>query len=515
MPILYNSIIMFFFLALLPALPFIFLFSEKRRGNMLQRLGLINLISNKGVGIKRIWLHALSVGEVKSALPLVNALKEQYIKQQSDSESICLHEDQLKEHQPKKDQLNYELIITASTRTGFAVAQDLFLDRSTPTTSSVNSSKFFKLQPTSDSSCASVPSFTSTAIQVGYFPYDLPFSVKKICSVVDPDLVIIMESDLWPGFLWHMRDKLIPVFLVNGRLSKSSSDGYMLFRRLFAQIFSLFSKIMVQTELDRARFVKIGVDAQKVTVTGNIKFDQPMPSLDLLRSKTDNLNGFENGLSRRYILAGSTHPGEEEILLSAFVELKQTPLFHDLGLIVAPRDPGRAINIKNIFNAKGLKAQLLSGSSFLYNPENRGQYLTIVPERNISLHTPEKVEIDDIIIVDKMGILSQLYSICDIAFIGGSLLPFGGHNPLEPSLFSKPVIFGIHMDDFKEVAETMLSNGAAFMVKDKDELLGTLSMLLNDRAMAQQTGENAGRLVEKGRGAVDKILSVIQNSCDL
>lgn len=449
---------------------------------MLQRLGIVHLISKKMSRTKRIWVHALSVGEIKSALPLVNALKKLTV-----ADSMAQHQfshifDQQHRDSPHEkfrsevDKSNYEIIITSSTRTGFALAQELFA------------------------------SSAGTDIQVGYFPFDFSFSVKNICSRVDPDLVIIVESDLWPGFLCHMQERRTPVFLVNARLSESSFNGYMLLKKIFAAVFSLFQTIMVQTEVDKARFVNIGVNANKVKITGNMKFDQPLPSIP-----DDTRLILDSHLQRRYLLAGSTHEGEEEILASVFIELKQNPRFHDLVLIVTPRDPQRSLSIKNSFNKVGLNCQLLS----YYG--NMEQYFSLISDRfnhnTESVDILEKYSTQDVLIVDKMGILAGLYSICDIAFIGGSLFPFGGHNPLEPSLFAKPVIFGTHMDDFKEISDTMLSNGAAFTVKDEHELLETITMLLDDKKLAKSAGQSARKLVENGKGSVERILSVIlQNS---
>lgn len=444
---------------------------------MLQRLGWIQLISKKTPDIKRIWLHALSVGEVKSALPLVNALKKKYLYQIIPADS--------QNHQSSNHSPNYELIVTASTRTGFAMAQQLFSDM----VQSPPLSSFFISGSSGISKQTSVMS-----IQIGYFPFDLPFSVKSISSRIDPDIVIIVESDLWPGFLWYMNDKKVPLFLVNARLSKSSFEGYKRFSNLFTPLFSLFEKIMVQTNIDKERFVKIEVPESRVVVTGNIKFDQETPKTDI-----PDLDKLKNH-NQRYILAGSTHEGEEEILASVFRELKKNFALkkesennsgpHDLKLIIAPRDPKRAVDIKKMLNAKFLISNKDDSQKYGDKYDNYAN--------------------KDIIIIDKMGILASLYSICDIAFIGGSLVPCGGHNPLEAAIFSKPVIFGPHTDDFREITETMLLNGAALMVKDRDELLETITMLLNDTELAERVGQNAGRLVVNGRGAVEKILSYIR-----
>ncbi|MBF0232493.1 MAG: 3-deoxy-D-manno-octulosonic acid transferase [Desulfamplus sp.] len=457
---------------------------------MLERFGLINSILNKAPGAKRIWIHALSVGEIKSALPLVNSIQNKLeiptSKHQASSKlqtSLSLQTSSEQE----TDSGNHpccELIITASTQAGFNMAQEIFIKSD----SQLIQSKF---------------------IQVGYFPFDLFFSIASISSRIDPDLVIIVESDLWPGFLWHMHKKKIPVFLVNGRLSKSSLEGYALLRRLFASVFCLFETIMVQTDNDKAGFLKIGVPEQKIKVTGNIKFDQPIPEI----KQIENLEHLKADFSGRFLIAGSTHPGEEEILLSVFKKLREDiglkqrsefdeiklsefdeiklSGFDDLKLIVVPRDPQRSIKIKKMFIAEGVNCQLASSCDFPCS----FQWLSD--------------SMNDVIIVDRIGILAALYAICDIAFVGGSLVPFGGHNPLEPALFAKPVVFGPYMDDFKEVSDTLLVNGAAFMVKDSNDMLETLKMLLDDEDLISKTGNNAVRLLEDGRGAVERILSII------
>lgn len=496
--VLYNFLLLILFAALLPFLPLVLLFSEKRRTNMLQRLGLIHLVSNKKEGVRRIWVHALSVGEAKSAVPLVRALKERYENQK------------------------VEIIVTVSTRTGFAVAKDCFLDPSAP-----------------------------YAHGMGYFPFDFFFSVQSICKRIDPDLVIIVESDLWPELLWYLHGKSVPIFLVNARLSLSSLKGYLRFRKIFTPLFSMFTLIMAQTQEDRKRFVRIGVPREKITVTGNIKFDQPVPEIDekilhlFLQANQRDIdeNGalYDRSHNRlhdrccRFLLAGSTHPGEEEVIASVFRELRKQ--FSNIYLIVAPRDPGRALEVKKLFDP----AHLADKEMISHSPLSV-EYLTTLTagmeknkysakktedatEDTVGAHTCEQelplgaqniplplcgsVFPHDVVIVDKMGTLAALYGICDIAFVGGSLIPFGGHNPLEPALFSKPVLFGPHMTDFMEVADTLFSNGAAFQVADQHGLLTTLTRLLNDSSLAARTGDNGGRLFAAGKGAVDKIMSII------
>ena len=223
MIILYNIFLYFFFIIFIFFLPFILLFSKKRRANILKRLGIINIIPEKKSDKKRIWIHALSFGEVKSAYPLIKAL------------------------QNKKD---FELIFTASTKTGFDKACNLFLKKK-----------------------------NLLVNQVGYFPFDFLFSLKQICSKIDPDIVLIIETDLWPNFLLYMKKRKIPVFLINARLSSRSFKKYMWFKNFIGFIFSLFSIIMVQTNEDKIKFKKLGINTNKIKVLGNIKFDQNPPEI--------------------------------------------------------------------------------------------------------------------------------------------------------------------------------------------------------------------------------------------
>ncbi len=426
MLILYNLLLHLALLILLPALPLVVLFSKKRRKTILQRSGLISVpvkLKNK----RRIWVHALSVGEVKSALPLIKELRKQ-----------------------KPD---HSIIFTTSTLTGFQTARDLFLT----------------------SVCPLVDGLT-------YFPYDLPVSVKNCFKAIDPDLVVIVETDLWPNFLYRMHRLNIPVILVNARLSKRSLKGYLKMKSFFRMAFSWFSIISVQTEEDARRFRLIGLDDQKIIICGNIKFDQD--PYELTNSSITAISELIRGASKNQILlAGSTHEGEEDILGNLLKEAKASGW--PFTLVIAPRNCDRSPGIVRLLSSQGHQAETLS---------------EIMMRK--SVHT-------DCVVIDKLGILSGLYGFCDIAYIGGSLVNRGGHNPLEPAAFSKPVLFGPYMTDFELIARWLVDGGGAFAVLDAVELRQKTQALLLSDDLKEKTGKRAKQVFTANQGAVAKNLKLI------
>jgi 3-deoxy-D-manno-octulosonic-acid transferase len=418
---LYKTIINILFIILLPVLPFVYLFSEKRRANLLPRFGLRTGLFLKQEGEKRIWIHALSVGEVISSLPFVTALKEQH--------------------------KEMDIVFTASTKTGFDMAEHLFLKKE-----------------------------GGLVDQLGYFPFDLGGCVKKIRRLIDPDVVIIVETDLWPNFLYEMTKKNIPVILINARLSKSSLRGYLFFRKFFAHFFSSLTLIMAQTSVDKRRFQRLGIDPDKILVTGNIKFDHPLEDMDKKKIK-----GMRDrfGMQRQtqVFVAGSTHEGEEKILCKVYKNVKKK-----FSMILAPRDPKRCPELLSYFLSNDVQAVLMS----------KMDELKACPE---------------VILVDKMGELFQLYSICNVAFIGGSMVQRGGHNPLEPAAFSKPILFGTDMSDFLLISKLLLDHGGAKRVKSEQDLSKALETLLENNLAQQQMGTKNFEVFSRNSGAVQRIIT--------
>lgn len=424
--ILLFTVIVLGFPLIVPAI----LISEKRRKTVFQRLGLTSMPNGIGQNSKHpaqqpIWIHALSVGEVLSAIPLIKALAIRF------------------DHR--------KIFVSVSTKTGFKIASK---------------------------------HFSTTTDAVFYYPYDLFFAVKRIAGKVDPALVVIVESDIWPNFLFEMRKRHVPVVLVNARLSQRSQKGYQRFKFFSKPLFLLLAHICTQSREDARRFMTLDVPAGRITVSGNIKFEQeysplPMTAIENLRQR------LQLQPLQKILLAGSTHKGEEEILLAAFDRLKQE--FDDLLLIVAPRNPERAGSVQRIFQSAGLAAVLMK-SLELRKPATRY----------------------DVLVVDTIGVLKSLYALADIAFVGGSLVNCGGHNPLEPAVFSKPILFGYDMSDFAEIADMLVTESGAVRVRDAKSLYRATSKLLRDDQKANEMGQRALNVFTANKGAVEQTLKVIE-----
>ena len=428
---LYNIL---FFIVMTLGIPLIIpmvLISDKRRRTVLQRLGIARLpreLTRKRPDTsekKRVWIHALSVGEVLSSVPLVKGLKE------------CSN--------------TGEIVFSASTKTGFDIAKQYL---------------------------------ANTVHSIFYFPYDLTFSVKHIVQRIDPAVVVIVETDIWPNFLFEMKKRQVPVILINARLSKKFFFGYKRLGLFAKQVFLNFFHICTQSLEDAGRFQELGVPFHRITITGNVKFDvthqiQSSQETDSLRQSMHIQN------ARKIFLAGSTHPGEESMLLDAFSRIKNQA--GDLLLIVAPRNPERAGSVSRMFNSAGYSVGLMKELKKI----SSGKRL-------------------DVIIIDTMGLLKKLYAIADIAFIGGSLVNCGGHNPLEPAAFSKPIIFGHDMSDFADISRMLLDAKGAVRVKDAKDLYKALVSLMENDKSALEMGKNALGVLTANKGAVEKTIKVIK-----
>lgn len=409
----------------------IVLLSGKRRKTFLPRLGLkslpkeINKNRSRASGKKAIWIHALSVGETLAAVPLIEEVKDRFI--------------------------NREIYFSVSTQTGFEIAHSILKE---------------------------------TADAIFFFPYDLLFSVKYIIKKINPALVIIVESDIWPNFLFEANSRNIPVVLANARLSQRSFLGYRRFSFFTKRLFLSFSKVCTQSAGDANRFRSLGVPSKRIVLTGNVKFDQAFEQMP--EEEVSELRQSINILpSQRVLLAGSTHKGEEPILFDAFSRLKKE--FDDLLLIIAPRDPKRAGSVNRISESWDFSTILMT---------------------ELSRSEPGKRY--DVIVIDAIGFLKQLYTLADIAFIGGSLVRAGGHNPLEPAAFAKPILFGPDMGDFAQMSQLLEIAGGAVTVRDAGDIYRQAGMLLNDNQKAKKMGENAFNVLLENKGAVAKTLEVLK-----
>jgi len=322
------------------------------------------------------------------------------------------------------------------------------------------------------------------ADRILFFPMDHPFIIRRAIRKIGPRLLLIAETELWPNLLRSCSRKQIPVVLFNGRISEKSFRGYLLLKSFFKKCMKDISLFLMQTEEDRSRIIEIGAPPERTGVAGNIKFDQVFPSLT--REATVGLSGSLGLQGKETILiAGSTHQGEEEIFIQLFKNLRKVD--PHLILILAPRHLDRLDEVEKVLRNEGLSWRRKSSPSI-----------------------QDRKEISGVILLDTMGELMRLYSLGTIVFIGGSLVPVGGHNPLEPLFFKKCVLFGPHMFNFLEISRRLIAEGGAILVKDREELSSQLKRLLSDERARNEVGQNGYRFLQKHRGATERIFEKIK-----
>ncbi len=430
MILIYNTLLIVVLFAAFPLIIINIFFADKRRKTFFKRLGLFSnsfiFYKNKfGKSDKPVWIHALSVGEVISSEPLVEKIIDIYKR---------------------------PVVFSVSTQTGYQTAKRVL----------GNKVDF-----------------------LFFFPYDISFVIQSVIKRINPHVIVMIESDIWPNFMHTVKKEKIPTVLVNARLSMQSYKGYKRFSPLFTPMFLQFAAICTQTQNDSERFINLGLPKNNIITTGNIKFDQKFDNIN--RDDVKKLSVLiKSEINKKVFIAGSTHKGEEIILSKSFLNIRK--VVKNSVFIVVPRNPDRAASVKNIFSDKGF-------STIFYND--------ILSEK-------AKMKNKDVLIVEVMGALTTLYAISDVAFVGGSLVKEGGHNPLEPAFFSKPVIFGHDMKDFKLISEMLIKFSGAFFVNNDREISKAVLMLFTDSIKAGNMGNNAKKVFLKHNGAVDKIIEVIK-----
>ena len=328
--------------------------------------------------------------------------------------------------------------------------------------------------------------------EVFFFPFDFGFIVRRTLRLVKPRLFIMMETEIWPNLLRACHEAGVKTMIVNGRISSRSYPRYRLARRFFRPVLAHINRFCMQSDESARRIIDIGADPARVSVTGSLKFD----SLDIPgapgaaiggagsdRGQNRVLRYFRISGDRPVVMAASTLKGEEEPVLEAFQRIRATR--SNALLIIAPRKPERFDDVERLARRAG------------WNVARRSELRVDAEPRN------------DVVILDTIGELAQLYQVGTLVFVGGSLVDSGGHNILEPAVFGKPIVFGPHMQNFAEIAATFLDNGAAIQVKNGRELETTLLDLLGDPVRRASLGAAARALVEANRGARAKSLSVI------
>ncbi len=324
----------------------------------------------------------------------------------------------------------------------------------------------------------------STSLDHCYLPYDLPWVVNRFLRHFKPRLAIIFETELWPTLFRRCQHAHIPIIIGNARLSDRSMRGYIRFQPLIGETLQIPSRIAAATDETVQRLQTLGAIPDRTSRVGNTKFDyQPEQEIP---EQANRLRDQVLGKNRPVWIAASTHEGEEEQLIRAHMDLLQDK--PDALLIVVPRHPERFDRVADLCS----------------------RYLTTV-RRSSGIQCSDETKI---YLGDSMGELPLLYAAADIAFIGGSLQPVGGHNPIEPAAFSKPVLFGPHVDNFREITALLLQTKAALQIENRQQLVSHLLVLLNDSRTAEKMGAAGSRLVANHRGASNRLMALISETLE-
>jgi 3-deoxy-D-manno-octulosonic-acid transferase len=398
--------------------------TQKYRAGLRQRLGGVPAWLKSMCRQKPVvWLHAVSVGEVLAVSRLVSELD--------------------------KGLPGFQVLVSTTTRTGQKLAQERF-----------------------------------GANRVFYCPLDVPWAVRAYLKAVNPRMLILAETEFWPNLLDGCFRRGIPVAVVNARISDRSWPRYRMFRRLWGPLLGKLSRVLAQSEVDAERLIAIGCQPERVTVSGNLKFDVRAAQE---AEATRQLKAL--GLGLRFVVAGSTLEGEEAALIETWPRLLDGD--PNLALVLAPRHPERF----------GVVEALLERSGFAWCKRSTWKG---VADNALKPLVPGKI-----VLLDTIGELASIYSIAVVAFVGGSLLPAGGHNPLEPAQFGVPIVMGPHYANFRAITDDLRAHNA-IQIATRDELAQTLAGLLTDVTAARAIGSRARQVFEQQAGATDRTLRALE-----
>ena len=425
---IYSLLLGLGFLVLLPR----FLLDASRHGKYVtgfrERLGSVSPLPDDGRPV--VWIHCVSVGETQAARPLVRAITERYP--------------------------NYRIAISTITLTGQRLARQIF---------------------------------KHDAARIFYFPFDWRWVVRRTLKAINPGAVLVMETELWPGFLHECKQQQIPVAIVNGRLSGQSFRRYRVIRSFMRRVLSSIRLAIMQTEDDAERLRALGMDAARTFVSGNMKFDAgTLPRTDALTVAFR--ERFKLADDAPLVLAASTHDPEEVIILNSFRQVL-TRSEIKARLMIAPRHPERFAEVADLLKATGLRWARRTAAA---NASDR---------------------FAEVILLDSIGELHSVYSLASIVFVGGSVAKTGGHNILEPAAVGAAVITGPHTYNFQSIVETFLDAGAIVQLPPMSdsaaivELANVISELLADPAGRLKLGTIAQGLVNENRGATERTLQLL------
>jgi len=319
-------------------------------------------------------------------------------------------------------------------------------------------------------------------VQHLYCPYDLPHALNRFMGRIDPRALIVVETELWPNVVNACKRREIPVLLANARLSARSAKGYAKFSALTRPMLQALSLVAAQNHTDGNRFVELGLPPENLVVTGSVKFDVSVP--DSAKLEAQELKGLW-GAGRPVIVAGSTHDGEEVTLLDLYARLLDK--IPDLLMVLVPRHPERFDAVNALANERGFKVARRSCDE---------------PDAETQIY-----------LGDTMGDLLMLYASADLAFVGGSLIERGGHNPLEPAALAKPVIMGEHVFNFAVICDALKEAGGLVQVGSLDELEQQSLSVLRDPQRAAQLGAAAAAFVKENQGALERLYQQVESVC--
>ena len=424
MHLVYTILLFVYFLAVLPATAYRIWCRGREPGSLRERFGRLPAAVNPDRR-RSIWVHAVSVGEALAARPLLRALRAAY-----------------PEHR---------LVVSTTTATGQRVARG----------------------------------FGGEVDAVCYAPFDFPWFVDRALDSIAPALLLVVDTEIWPNLLRACRRRGVGTLIVNGRLSDRSFRRYRLVRGGMRRVLADLGRVCAQTDEWARRFVAIGADPDRVTVTGSLKFDAVGPA----GSSPDAAAGdglraaFDFARSRPVLIAASTLRGEEEPVLRAFARIRRPAA--DALLVIAPRHPERFDEARRIAGRAGYRVRMRSA---------------LEPGRDPAA---------DVVVLNTLGELGRLFDIASAVFVGGSLVPAGGHNPIEPAACGRAIVFGPHMENFADVARELVARGAALQLRDAGALEETLADLMRDGERRSRLGAAARAVVDANRGATRRTLESV------
>lgn len=435
MPWLLNFAYLLLLVALLPVLLYRMIVRGKYRDGWGEKL--FGRLPARDPAAPALWLHAVSVGEVLQLQPIVRELERRLA--------------------------GYEFVITTTTATGLAVARE---------------------------------KFGGPRHRVCYFPLDFSWAVRRALERVRPAAVVLVELELWPNFIAAAAKRNVPLALINGRISERSFRGYRRIAPLMRKLLGRFDVLAVQNATYRQRLLELGASAERVMVTGSVKFDgvetgRENPQTAALR------RAFGLRRNERVFIAGSTHAPEEEFAIHSWLELRDE--FPDLRLILAPRHKERFEEVAALVQSHGIPLVRRTET------DSRGRDFPAHPARGAakSTHPPP------VLLLDTLGELGGCWGLADVAFVGGSLTKRGGQNMIEPAAYGAAVLFGPNTENFRDVVELLLAEEAARVVADRDELTEAVRSLLADATSTSRLGERARQVVLSQQGATKHTVELI------